>query len=90
MLTTNQTTIAHVLFERLREEGTHIDFPESLNGDLILEHNWAIFNEDGPKIMSTYEELFNQICLEIDYCVENGYVYFDDDGTIYIQDKYLL
>jgi len=87
---TNRTTIAHILIERLRETGTNIEFPENLEGDLIKEHNWAIFSEDGPKIMKNHRDLFYHICNEVDYAVSEGVAYFDDeDGSVYIQGKYL-
>lgn len=89
--TTNRTTIAHILIERLRLSGTNLYFPDKLDGDLIAEHDWAILDPEGPQIMKNYRELFTNICQEIDYAVQEGVVYFDEqDGSIYIQDKHLL
>jgi len=87
---TNRTTIAHIIIERLKETGTIIEFPKELNGDLIEEHNWAVINPQGPKLMSSHRELFMNVCQEIDYAVGAGVAYFDgEDGSIYMQTSHI-
>ena len=87
---TNRTTIAHIIIDRLNLAGTKISFPENLNGDLIKEHNWAVLDPEGPKLMLNQKELFMNVCKEIDYAVSEGVAYFDDkDGSIYMQTSHI-
>ena len=82
----NKTTVAHIVIERLRTSGVEIEFPLDISGNLKKEHDWAIFNEKGPKIMSNHKKLFENACTEVDYAVQEGVAFFDDeDGTVYFE-----
>lgn len=79
-----KTTIAHIIIERLNHSKNKITFPESFNGDLVKEHNWALFSPEGPKLMSSYPKLWNNVCEEIDYAIAEGVAHFSDTGVITI------
>lgn len=82
----NKTTVAHIVIERLRASGVKIDFPNDISGNLKKEHDWAVFNENGPKIISNHKKLFENVCTEVDYAVQEGVAFFDDeDGTVYFE-----
>lgn len=83
-----RTTIVHLMIERINEkrEKELIEFPEDIRGDLIKEHNWGLFDKDGPKLMQTHNLLFLTICQEIDEKINDGTIIFNvEDGTITFQ-----
>jgi len=81
-----KTTVAHLIIEKLEQQGQSIDFPNHIKGDLIKEHNWAFFDRDGPMLMTNQKDLFHEVCDEIDKGVENGTIIFNgEDGTITYQ-----
>tara|TARA_R110001592_G_scaffold71619_7_gene218835 strand:- start:3422 stop:3706 length:285 start_codon:yes stop_codon:yes gene_type:complete len=87
----NKTTVAHIVIERLIEAGSEINFPPGIAGDLKKEHDWAVFNENGPKIISNHKKLFENVCTEVDYAVNEGVAFFDEeDGTVYFEMNKLL
>lgn len=83
----SQTTVAHIIVERLKANNIIIDIPESLEDDLIKEHNWLLFSEDGPKLIKNYNQLFINVCQEVDYAIEAGVAHFSDEGIISIADN---
>lgn len=80
-----QTTIAHIIIERLRLAGVHINFPDHIKGDMMKEHAWAMFSQEGPKLMVNHKELFENVCKEIDHAIAEGVAIFGDDGLITIK-----
>lgn len=81
-----KTTIAHLIIEKLNQEGIIIEFPDDIKGDVIKEHNWSFFNRDGPMIMSNHTELFHEVCNEVDEWIKDGTIIFNgEDGTITFQ-----
>lgn len=75
----NQTTVPHIVASRINLE---VSFPEDIEGDLVKEHNFLIFDERGPKLMVNYKQLFEDVCKEVDYAVSEGVAHFGDDGII--------
>lgn len=81
-----KTTVAHLIAERLEENGELIEIPEDIKGDLVKEHNWMFFDRDGPMLMSNQRDLFHEVCDEIDKGVKDGTIIFNsEDGTITYQ-----
>lgn len=81
-----KTTVAHLIAERLEEKGEKIEVPEQVKGDLIKEHNWLLFDRDGPMLMLNQNKLFHEVCDEIDKGIEDGTIIFNgEDGTITYQ-----
>lgn len=78
-----QTTVVHILIERLEEENKiKIDFPKEIKGNLVEEHNWCLFNPDGPKLMTSFPKEFDVVCKELDYAIKEGVAYFDDKNGL--------
>ena len=82
----NKTTVAHLVAERLEQQGEKIEIPDEIKGDLIKEHNWLFFDRDGPMLMTNHTALFHEVCNELDTSIASGETIFDSsDGTITFQ-----
>lgn len=77
-----ETTVAHIVLERLKDKGVEVNYPEDVKGDLIKEHNWLMFSSDGPKLMTSHKKLFENVCQEVDHAINEGVAHFSDDGII--------
>lgn len=77
-----ETTVIHLMVEKLKDQGINILFDKKFQGNLIQEHNWGMADPNGPKLIHTYPELFQKVCKEIDEGIANGSVVFDDETGI--------
>jgi len=73
-----QTTVAHIVSERLKNSGIYINFPPKYQGDLMMEHAWAVFDPTGPQLRKNFPELWENVCKEIDYAISEGAAVFND------------
>jgi hypothetical protein len=72
-----QTTLAHIMLERLADKIPETTYPDNIKGNLVEEHNWTI-----SFLIRTQRELFEQVCKEIDEMIADGRAHFGDDGVI--------
>jgi hypothetical protein len=84
-----QTTVAHIVLERLNAAGENIIIPKDFEGNLTAEHHWLMFAETGPKLMLNHKELFHNVCQEVDYAINEGVASFSDEGIITVQQNIL-
>lgn len=74
-----QTTVPHIVAARIDLE---VNYPDDVKGDLIKEHNFLLFSNDGPKIMLNHKKVFEDVCKEVDYAINEGVAHFSDEGII--------
>jgi hypothetical protein len=84
-----ETTVAHIVLERLNAGNENIVIPKEFEGNLIAEHHWLMFSESGPKLMLNHKDLFQNVCQEVDYAINEGVASFSDEGVITIQQNIL-
>lgn len=74
-----QTTVVHIVIERLKLKGVLYTFPKEIQGDLVKEHDYALreFN-----LMEEHGALFDNVCKEIDYAIADGVVVFDGESGV--------
>jgi hypothetical protein len=77
----NKTTVAHIIIERLTHRGITLEFPDTVKGDLIEEHDWAM-STAGFDLINSYSDVFNEVCNEVDDQVQNGSIIFTDEGFV--------
>ena len=78
-----KTTVAHLMVERMSESEKSFQIPDEIKGDLLKEHNWLLFDTNGPGLMSLKRKLFHEVCDEVDKLLESGEIVFNsEDGTI--------
>ena len=78
-----KTTIPHLVLERIEKSIEDFDVPDDVKGVLEKEHDWLMFNEDGPRVMINHKKAFDEVCAEVDKGIEEGQIYFNvEDGTI--------
>ena len=77
----NQTTVAHIIIERLTEQGLKLEFPEKYRGDLLTEHDFAM-RTDGFDLINQYPDLFHEACDLVDQMIESGECHFTDEGIV--------
>lgn len=75
----NKTTVAHIIVSRL---GMEINYPRDIKGDLEKEQTFLLMDDRGPKLLVTQRAFFENVCREIDYCIEEGVAEFDDGSGI--------
>ena len=76
-----QTTVPHIVVERLPEDKRNFDYPDDVKGDLIKEHNWLL-SKEGLNIIASYSDLFTNVCEEVDAAVNEGVAVFDGETGI--------
>jgi hypothetical protein len=79
-----KTTVAHLMAEKLADQGVNISFTEDVSGDIIKEHDWMMTNPEGPMLMTNHSKLFQEVCADVDKRINEGTMIFHDDGTITI------
>ena len=77
-----ETTVAHIVLERLKEAGQEIpEYPEHVKGDLVLEHNWVMSHPELNPLLN-HKEVFNNVCKEVDYAVNEGVAIFNGETGV--------
>ena len=78
-----QTTIAHIILEKLKGTKNEFKFPLDIKDNLQAEHDWALSHPEGPQIMHNHKDLFYETCDEIDKGIADGILTFSvEDGII--------
>jgi len=77
----NKTTVAHIIIERLTHRGIILEFPNTVKGDLIKEHDWAM-STTGFDLINNFRDIFDEVCNEVDDQVQNGSIIFTDEGFV--------
>ena len=74
-----QTTVIHIVLERLIGNRLDYVFPKEIQGDLQKEHDYALreFN-----LMEEHGALFDNVCKEVDHAIDEGVVIFDGETGI--------
>ena len=71
MIDKNETTVAHIIIERLKNRGVNLEFPDNIKGSIIEEHDWAM-SSAGFDLINNFRDLFDEVCNEVDDLVESG------------------
>lgn len=82
----NRTTVAHLILEHLEKQGISLPFPEHSKGDLVKERDWAM-STSGFNLISNFQELFDEVCEDVDDLVSTGKVVFTEDGILIFHDQ---
>jgi hypothetical protein len=75
------TSVAHLMIERLASQGCTFTFPDTVSGDMIEEHDYAM-SSAGFDLINQFQKLFNDICNEVDLMIASGTVHFTDEGLV--------
>ena len=74
----NITTIPHLVLYYDKNIQESVQIPPDIKGDLIKEHDYL-----APILMNKFPTEWKIICEEVDYGVETGTMFFnDEDGTV--------
>ena len=76
-----QTTVAHMIIEKLAEQGINLEFPPQYGGNLLIEHDFAM-RTDGFDLINRFPDLFHETCDLIDQMIELGECHFTDEGIV--------
>lgn len=78
----SKTTIPHLVLKELKHYGITYDIPESFRGDLEKEHDYLVWNDDGPELPVMHSDIWNIVCRHVDDLEESGHGYFDAETAI--------